>query len=150
MAMKKTGLPIFVEQTFDVSIDQLWAAITELDQMKQWFFNSIEAFEPRVGFETTFIVENEGRIFPHLWKITAVEPPKSITYNWQYEGYEGNSFVTFELSEQTNYSTLRLTHVITENFQKHIPEFQRESCLDGWKWFIKHSLRSYLKIEDPK
>ena len=143
--MKNTDSPIIIEQTFNVSIEQLWKAITELKEMKQWFFENIEAFEAKEGFETRFIVENENRIFPHLWKITKVEPYKRIVYNWKYEGYVGNSFVTFELSEQDNYSKLTLTHDVTESFPQEISEFQRESCEEGWKWFIKERLKEYFQ-----
>jgi uncharacterized protein YndB with AHSA1/START domain len=144
--MKDTDEAIIIEQTFQVSIDQLWNALTELKQMKQWFFENIEAFEPKVGFETRFIVENEGRVFPHLWKITEVEPGRKISYNWKYEGYAGDSFVTFQLSEQGNFSKLTLTHRVTESFPQDIPEFKRESCEEGWNWFIKQRLKAYLKV----
>jgi len=143
--MKITIEPVVVNQTFHVSKDRLWNAITEKKQMKQWFFENIEAFEPKVGFETSFIVENEGRIFPHLWRITAVEPLRKISYNWQYEGYAGNSFVTFELSEYNKGSQLKLTHQVTESFPQDIPEFSRESCKEGWEWFINKRLKDYLR-----
>jgi len=113
--------------------------------MKQWFFENIEAFEPKAGFETNFIVENEGRIFPHIWRITAVEPLRKIIYNWKYEGYEGNSFVTFELSEYNKGSQLKLSHQITESFPQDIPEFRIESCKEGWEWFINKRLKDYLR-----
>jgi uncharacterized protein YndB with AHSA1/START domain len=142
--MKATDQPIIVEEFFKVSGETLWKAITELEQMKQWFFENIEAFEPKVGFETKFIVENEGRIFPHLWKITEVEPLKKITYNWRYEGYKGNSFLTFEIVEEREKTKLILVHTVTEDFPQDIPEFKRESCLSGWDYFIKLRLKDYL------
>lgn len=142
--MKITDDPVVIEQLFEISIDQLWNAITDLKQMKQWFFENIEAFEPKVGFKTSFIIENEDRIFPHLWHITAVEPFKKITYNWKYEGYDGNSTVTFELSEHKNGSKLKVSHQVIESFPQDIPEFRRESCKDGWEWFIKNRLKDYL------
>ncbi len=140
--------PIAVEQSFEVELDRLWEAITELDQMRQWFFENIGAFEPKEGFETRFIVKNEDRIFPHLWKITEVDPLKKIVYNWKYEGYAGDSFVTFELSEREKGSHLKLTHQITERFQQNIPEFHRENCLEGWNWFIKRRLKDYLEVHN--
>jgi len=140
--------PIAVEQSFEVELDRLWEAITELDQMRQWFFENIEAFESKEGFETRFIVKNEGRTFPHLWKITEVDPFKKIVYNWKYGGYAGNSLVTFELSNRVKGSHLKLTHLITESFPQDIPEFHRENCLGGWKWFIKRSLKDYLEGEN--
>lgn len=41
--------PIIVEEKFNKDIRSVWKVITELDQMKQWFFDNIPAFEPRVG-----------------------------------------------------------------------------------------------------
>jgi uncharacterized protein YndB with AHSA1/START domain len=143
--MKKTDEPVIVEQVFNVSRRMVWHAITDLKQMKRWFFENIESFLPEIGFETSFIVENEGRVFPHLWKITEVEPYKKITYNWKYEGYTGDSFVTFELFEQGGQTKLILTHRVTESFQNGIPEFKRESCLGGWNYFIKQRLKEYLE-----
>ncbi len=146
--MKKEEKPIVVEQTYDVSSGELWNAITELKQMTKWFFENIEAFEPEAGFETRFVIENEGRTFPHLWKITEVEPLKKISYNWKYEGYAGDSFVIFELSEHGKKTKLKLVHTITEDFPSDIPEFTRESCITGWNYFIKQSLMDYLKSKN--
>jgi len=143
--MKKTDEPIVVEQTFHVSRTELWSAITELNRMTQWFFENIGSFEPKVGFETSFIVKNNSRIFPHLWRITEVKPGERITYNWRYEGYEGDSYVTFELSDHENGSKLTLTHKVTETFSQNMEEFKRENCSGGWKWFIKRSLKEYLE-----
>lgn len=143
--MKKSNKPIVVEETFKVSTRELWSAITELNRMTKWFFENINSFEPKVGFETRFIVKNEDRIFPHFWRITEVNSEKSITYNWKYEGYEGDSFVTFELFEYENSSKLILTHQVTKTFPENIEEFKRENCLGGWNWFIKKSLKEYLE-----
>ncbi|AXT63229.1 SRPBCC domain-containing protein [Aquimarina sp. AD10] len=143
--MKNTDDPIVIEQTFNVSLLEIWCAITELNRMKEWFFKNIPSFEPKVGFETRFIIKNEGRIFPHIWKIVEVDPEKRIAYNWKYEGYQGDSVVVFDLSQDKEVSKLTLTHQVTEDFPQNIEEFKRESCLQGWKWFIKKSLKDYLE-----
>ncbi len=52
--MNSTEAPIVIEQSFDTSIDIVWDAITEVGQMKQWFFENIESFQPEVGFVTKF------------------------------------------------------------------------------------------------
>ena len=95
--MKKADEPIVVEQIFDTSKENVWDAITVLDQMKQWFFDNIDSFEPVAGFETRFVIKVEDRIFPHVWKLTEVVPLKRITYDWRYDGYPGSSIVVFEL-----------------------------------------------------
>jgi len=144
--MKTTDEPIIVEQTFKASIETVWSAITEIDQMRQWFFDNIPSFKPEVGFETQFNVQSKSRNFLHMWKVTEVVPYKMIIYNWKYNGYPGDSFVVFELFEENKLTTLRLTTKIVENFPDDIPEFKRESCLGGWKFFIQKSLKEYLEI----
>lgn len=139
--MKVTDEPIVVAQLYDAPVAQIWAAISEVEQMKKWYFANIEAFEPEEGFETKFIVENEGRIFPHLWKVTRVEPMHILAYNWQYIGYQGDSVVTFKLSEQNQLTRLTLNHQVTVSFQAGIPEFSRKSCESGWVDFINHALK---------
>jgi uncharacterized protein YndB with AHSA1/START domain len=142
--MRKNDEPIVVEQTFDKPMHAVWKTITEIGLMHQWFFDNIPSFEPKVGFETQFNVRCRDRDFLHLWKVTEVVPGKMITYNWKYEGYAGDSFVTFELSEKDNLTKLRLTHQVEEDFPDDIPEFTRESCLEGWTYFIKDRLKDFL------
>ena len=35
---------------------------------------------------------------------------KKLTYSWRYDGYPGNSFVTFELFGEGQKTRLKLTH----------------------------------------
>jgi len=142
--MNETSEPIIVEQTFSTSIQNVWNAITQIDQMQQWYFENIGSFQPEVGFETEFNVESQGRNFLHQWKVTEVVPPKKITYDWRYGNYPGDSFVTFEIFEEENHARLRLTCVGIENFPGDVPEFTRESCTEGWNYFLKKRLVEYL------
>jgi len=137
--------PIIVQEKFDSSPEIIWKAITEIDQMKIWYFDEIKAFKPVVGFETQFTIEHNGRTYPHTWKILEVIPHEKIVYNWHYPNYPGNSFVTFELFPQNTQTTLKLTATVTEDFPQNIPEFKRESCVGGWTYFIKESLKKYLE-----
>ena len=146
--MRKEDEPVIVEQTFNSSNDAVWNAITEIDQMRQWYFDNIPAFKAEVGFETQFNVQNEGRNFLHLWKVTEVIPKRKIVYDWRFEGYAGDSFVVFELFEQNNSTKLRLTCHVRESFPQDIPEFKRESCVAGWDYFIRKSLKEYLEKTD--
>lgn len=68
--------PVIVEQLFNKSIIEVWSAITEAEQMRQWFFENIPAFEAKEGFEISFNVQANGRDYLHLWKITEVIPQK--------------------------------------------------------------------------
>jgi len=143
--LKKEQEPVVVEERFKVPIETVWRAITEIAQMRQWYFDSIPAFKAEVGFETQFNVTNEGRVFPHLWRVTEAVPPKKIAYNWKYEGYDGDSFVLFELFALDDSTKLKVTHTVKESFPEEIPEFSRESGKEGWEFFIKNRLKAFLE-----
>jgi len=143
--MRNNDEPIIVEQTFNASAESVWNSITEVRQMRQWFFENIPLFRPEVGFETQFNVRSEDRNFLHMWKVTEVVPLKMIKYNWKYKGYPGDSYVVFEIFKQDNSIKLRLTHQIQENFPENIPEFTRKSCIGGWTFFIKKRLKEFLE-----
>lgn len=143
--MRKDEKPIVIEQTFNASIETVWKAITEINQMRQWYFENIPDFKPEVGFETQFDVKSEDRTFRHLWKVTEVVSKRKITYNWKFDGYPGDSFVTFELFKKDNTTMLRLTVRVTESFPQDIPEFLRKSAVGGWTYFIEERLKIHLK-----
>ena len=133
-----------VEEVFNVKPAVVWKAITELNQMKQWFFENIPAFEPLVGFQTEFNVKATERDFYHLWEITEVVLGEKITYSWKYNELIGESFATFKVSEQGDRTKLKVTCIGLDSFPKDIPEFKYESCLAGWNYFIKDRLKKYL------
>ena len=102
--------PVIIERTYGASINTVWKAITEIDQMKQWYMPVLTAFEPIVGFETKFSVSHEGNEFPHIWKVTEVVPGKKIAYSWKFPGHPGESLATFELFPEGQNTRLKLTH----------------------------------------
>ncbi|MBI3220811.1 MAG: SRPBCC domain-containing protein [Bacteroidetes bacterium] len=136
---------IIVEQDYNASLDRVWIAITDSEQMKQWFFENINTFKAEVGFETQFDVQSHDKIYLHLWKVTEVQPRKKIIYNWKYGGYSGNSYVIWELSPGNNLTKLKLTHEGQETFPQDNPDFKRESCIEGWNFFICKRLKEFLE-----
>src|ERR1700730_666966 len=99
--------PFVIERTFTEPIGKVWKAITDRDQMKEWYFD-LAAFKPEPGFEFQFEGSNEDRTYLHLCKVTEVIPGKKLTYSWRYQGYDGNSFVTFELFAEGEQTRVKL------------------------------------------
>ncbi|MEL7498782.1 MAG: SRPBCC domain-containing protein [Planctomycetota bacterium] len=138
--------PIVVESTIEASPERIWDALTNQSTMVQWYFEEIPAFQPSVGFETSFVIENDGRTFTHRWCVTQVIPRESISYTWRYDEYPtSDGSVTFELIPQTNRTLVRLTCEGIETFPDDVPEFHRDSCLAGWEYFIKDRLKSFFE-----
>jgi uncharacterized protein YndB with AHSA1/START domain len=62
-----------IERIFDAPVEKVWQAITEKDQMKQWYFD-IADFKATVGFEFHFEGGTDQHKYLHLCKITDVVP----------------------------------------------------------------------------
>jgi uncharacterized protein YndB with AHSA1/START domain len=90
---------VVVERTLDAPVARVWKALTDVDQMRQWYFD-LKEFRPEVGFEFGFVVEHAGNTYDHRCKVTEVIPQRKIAYTWRYEGHEGNSLVTIELAPE--------------------------------------------------
>lgn len=143
--MKTSEPPVIVSENFTQSAATVWKAITDVSQMRQWFFDNIPDFKAEIGFQTQFNVKAPSRDFMHLWTITEVIPQQKLVYNWKYQNLVGDSFVTFELEELNTETKLTVTATVIEDFSDEIPEFARESCVGGWNYFIKEQLVSYLE-----
>ena len=135
--------PFVIERTLNASPERVWKAITNRDQMKEWYFNLAE-FEPEVGFEFTFEGGSEEMTYIHLCKITKVEPGKLLQYRWRYRDYPGNSFVTWELFPEGDKTRLKLTHEGLETFPTDNKDFARSSFEAGWTYIIGTSIVNYM------
>jgi len=138
---------VVIERTFNAPIARVWKALTDVRDMRRWYFD-LKEFKPEVGFEFAFTVEHEGFKYCHLCKITEVIPQKKLAYTWRYEGHEGDSLVTFELFANGAKTRLKLTHVGLETFPK-LPAFARKNFINGWTEIIGSSLKNFLETASP-
>jgi len=138
--------PVIVERTFSAPIARVWKALTDVEEMRRWYFD-LKEFKPEVGFEFEFTVEHEGVKYCHLCKITEVIPQKKLAYTWRYKGHEGDSLVAFELFADGEKTRLKLTHEGLETFPK-TPSFARKRFIQGWTQIIGSSLKEFVESDD--
>jgi uncharacterized protein YndB with AHSA1/START domain len=140
--------PIVLKRTYNASPKRVWEAITQLEQMQQWYFPMLTEFEPVVGFETRFDVAHNDKNFPHIWKVVEVIPGRKISYEWKFSGYPGNSLLTMEISPAGEGTHLVLTHDKVETFEddKH-PELSKNNFVQGWTYFMDESLKSFVEAD---
>jgi uncharacterized protein YndB with AHSA1/START domain len=136
--------PFVIERTLNAPAEKIWKAITNKDQMKQWYFDIAE-FEPKVGFEFTFNGGSENKVYVHLCKITEVVANKKLKHSWTYKGLEGISFVTWELFPEGNTTRVKLTHEGLETFVTDNPDFARTSFEGGWTYIVGTSLKEFVE-----
>ena len=137
---------IIIERTFNAPANKVWKAITDKDQVKQWYFNMIDDFKPEVGFQTQFNVRNDGKDYLHIWNVTEVKPRKRISYEWKFGGFPGNSLVTFELVAVGKKTKVKLTHKGIETFlPERNPGLAKENFIKGWTSLIGTSLKDFVE-----
>jgi uncharacterized protein YndB with AHSA1/START domain len=138
---------VVIERTYEAPIERVWDALTNKDQMKQWYFE-VTDFKAEVGFEFRFSAESNGKIYLHKCKVVEANPITKVAYTWSYDGYVGQSLVTFELfSEDENKTRVKLTHADLDTFSKDNPEFSEENFNEGWKSILGQSLRNFVEKE---
>lgn len=139
-----TSQPLVKEAVYNAPANRVWAAITDNNQMKEWYFK-MNAFKPEVGFEFTFAGCNEeGVEYVHLCKVLEVVPNKKLVHSWTYKDYPGYSEVAWELFEEGDKTRLRLTHTGLDSFPD-TPSFKRESFNQGWTEILGTMLWNYLE-----
>lgn len=143
-----TTKAIMIERTFDAPVTRVWKALTDVDQMRQWYFD-LKEFKAEVGFEFGFVVEHKGNTYDHRCRITEVIPQKKIAYTWRYEGHEGNSLVTFELFPESEKTRLKLTHKGLETFPE-TAAFARENFEKGWTEAIGSELKKFVESDSAR
>lgn len=121
---------VVVERIFNAPIARVWQTLTDVDQMRAWYFD-LKEFKPEPGFEFEFVVEHEGNNYHHLCKVTEVIPEKKIAYTWRYKGEPGDSLVTFDLFPEGEKTRLTLTHTGIETFPR-TPAYARKNFEMGW------------------
>src|SRR3569833_1988842 len=136
--------PFVIERTLNAPPEKVWQAITDREKMKQWNF-AIAEFKPEVGYEFTFTGGTPENCYLHLCKITKVDPGRILQYSWRYDGYTGNSFVTFELTPEGNATKLKLTHEGLDTFPADNADFARGNFVEGWTYLIGKSIKEFVE-----
>ena len=134
---------VVLERTFDAPIERVWNALTDVEQMRQWYFD-LKEFKAEPGFEFEFVVEHDGNKYHHLCKVTEAVPQKKIAYTWRYKGEPGDSLVTFELFANGDKTRLKLTHEGLETFPK-TPAYARKNFEAGWTAIIGSELKQFVE-----
>lgn len=138
--------PLIIERSYNASIESVWKAITDKEQMKEWYFD-LEEFKAEKGFKFQFTGGDENVQYLHQCEVILAEPPNKLSYSWAYpEHNDGYSIVTWELFEEAEKKTrLKLTHEGLESFPKDNPNFAVTSFTNGWNFILGDSLKNFLE-----
>ena len=134
-----------IERTYNAPAAKVWRAITDKEQMKQWYFDIAE-FKPEVDFEFQFAGRGaEGQKYLHLCRIIEVIPEKKLSHSWRYDGLLGSSVVTWELFTEGDTTRVKLSHEGLESMAGNGPDFAVESFTKGWTMIIGQNLKEFAE-----
>jgi len=135
-----------LEKIYKAPIEMVWKAITDREQMKKWYFDLPETFNPVVGSEFEWYGKDEEcNEWLHRGKVVEIIQGKKIAHTWEYPGFTGTSTVSWELISIDEKTTkLILTHVFNIPFDTTIETFRRENFVAGWNQIININLTEFL------
>lgn len=137
--------PLIIERIYDTPVQKAWDAITNKEQMKEWYFD-LKEFKPEKGFKFHFTCQDEHVIYMHACEVVDCDVLQRISYTWTYPGLIGCSLLTWELFREPDDKTrLKLTHAGLESFPQGVPSFSLESFAESWQQFLDQALPSFLE-----
>ncbi len=139
------NLPLTVEKELNAPIEKVWNALTDKDEMKQWYF-TLDDFKAEEGFQFSFPgIGNTGEKYMHRCTVYEVNPPYKLQYSWAYDDIPGFSLVEFNLALSGDHHTiLTLHHFGLETFPQDRADFARSSFNGGWNELVGKLLPQYL------
>lgn len=144
--MEKGIVTVTVE--FEVSVQDLWNAITNPTGMKKWYFN-IPHFSIAPG-DTFEFYDSESGKYLHRCMVLETIPTELFRHTWEHPNEsKGSSVVTWKLEARGHdRSRLHFTHEGLETFADAGEAFHPENYQMGWDAILKVNLRNYLYLTE--
>lgn len=139
--------PIHLEKEVDASPAKVWKALTNQEDLKEWYFDFEGRFRAEPGQEFTWEAgPSDDKMWLHKARVIDVVPDQKLSHTWEYLGYSGQAILTWKLKELPGGKTLINTRFeFTEPFDPSEKALRRKNFMEGWKHIVLHSLPEYLQ-----
>ncbi|MGH9597140.1 MAG: SRPBCC family protein [Edaphobacter sp.] len=124
---------LVVSRTYPASIDRVFKAWTDANQLGQWFapsddYTTKAAVDLRIDHEYRFaITHKDGNVFTVFGTYRLIDSPNKLVYTWRWEGGpSADTLVTVDFTPEGDATKVTITHeqfVTTEDRDRHS---------DGW------------------
>jgi uncharacterized protein YndB with AHSA1/START domain len=138
---------ISLERIYTAPINAVWAAVTEKEQLRKWYFDFSESFKLEPDHEWEWWAGPPGgKQWLHRGKITDVVAGKKLAHTWEYPGYQGKALVEWELVELDKNSTrLNFEFKILIPFDQNEEALKRKNFVEGWNYIVHTGLKEFLE-----
>ncbi len=139
--------PLLLKREFAVSREKLWAALTDNEALKAWYFDFKGKFKLQLGHEFEWEAgPPDGKKWLHRGRILKFVPEELLVHSWEYPGYSGQARLSWELSEVTKDRThLQLQFDFVQPFDFNVEALRRKHFNEGWQYIIFTALPDYLQ-----
>ncbi|MBW1296503.1 SRPBCC family protein [Aquimarina litoralis] len=134
------------EQFFNHSISRVWNAITQQNEISNWFLPA--DFKAEVGYQYTFNSPDKEHCEPIIGVIQKADP-YTLVYTWIIKGTNVETTVKWELEETTDGTKLLLEHSGISNYSgtTAIEMFNNfsggwDNCIDGLSNYLKQEVHA--------
>ena len=131
--MPATTSEIISTVRIDAPIDEVWAAVTTPERIKQWFFGVDTEADWRVGGSLVHRGEYQGKPYVDRGEILEFEPPRRLVHSHWSEGSgkpdqpDHREIVAWDLTERDDGTELRIT-------EKNLPSEEAAATSEqAWK-----------------
>ena len=136
---------IIVKQKLNATVEKVWDAITDKENMKKWYFD-IPDFKLEMNQAFNFYEPGGENKYLHHGEILEIIPQQKLKHSWTYPEYtKDKTLVKWELTPEGDGTVLTLTHKGLENFEHLGTTFSRESFEEGWKEIVEKSLKEFVE-----
>ena len=129
----------------DVSIDRLWEALTNSEQLENWFMENNFQGDENAAFE---FLDNPGDKWKGVYygEVISFQPVINIAYSWSHRKLNHTTYVWWKLEEKEGSVILELEHSGFKGFSDYLRSF---SYSNFWNKKLK-KLLSYLQEQRDK
>ncbi|HEV7782190.1 MAG TPA: SRPBCC domain-containing protein [Chitinophagaceae bacterium] len=133
-------------KVYQAPVETVWKAITEREQLREWYFDFPEDFKLEVGSTFDWYGgEPGGKQWLHRGKMVEIVENKKLVHTWEYPGYTGLSTVTWELKAlDENTTQLIFTQEFTIPYDTSEEALRKENFIAGWNYIINTGLVEHL------
>lgn len=140
-----SDLSISIEEIYAAPISTLWRAITDKEEMKQWYFD-IKDFVLQKDTVFNFYESGGKNLYHHRCVILEIVPNKKLQYTWTHPSHsKGSSILTWILDTTDNGTKVTLIHEGVENLMDGGDAFKKENYLIGWTEILGTSLKNFVE-----
>lgn len=136
---------VVVKQKLDAPVEKVWAALTDKNQMKEWYFD-IPDFELSVHGEFNFFEPGDAKKFHHHGEILEVIPNEKLKHTWSYPEFsKEKTIVKWRLEKDGDGTVVTLMHKGLENLDHLGNDFRRDSFEEGWNEIVSKNLKEFVE-----